>query len=500
MESTSQFREIPIAQIQESPDNPRKTVDDAALQELAASIRVRGILAPVIVRPVDGHYELVAGTRRVRAARLIGLDVVPAIVRERPEPDALDDAVTENLQREAVAPLDEARAFARALEQRGQAQTRVEGVVAIADRIGKSPSYVWDRLKLLDLVPDAQHFLEQRRISVQHAVLLARLAPEQQKKAISDGLFEPEESLVLYEDRQEARKTDKWAGYKPKSVRELEAWIANHVRFDVQQAAAAAPLDFGPIAEQVDAAVATPGRGKKVVHITHDSYVKPDARSDERTFCCTSWKLADGSSKKAATCDRSVLGLVVVGPDYGKTFQVCVHKDCDVHWAAERRAREKNRAEFGAGASPAAAAKRREQEEQRRQAEQQREEQQRAAWRKAIPAIATETAKAVQRMKIGTLQELVVRGVNGSDLKEAARLLGAAKSADAILRHLVFARLAQDFHSEYWGPREFPKTAKRYGIDLAAALETATAPAVAKATETKASPTKPTKKGKTGGK
>jgi len=473
---TSEYREIPIDQIQESPDNPRKTFDDTALQELAASIRARGILAPVIVRPVNGHFELIAGTRRVRAARLVGLDVVPAFVRERPDAEVLDDAITENLQRENVTPLEEARAFARALEQRDETKTRVERVVAIAASIGKSPTYVWDRLKLVDLIPDAQALLDRGLITVRHAVPLARLTPDQQKKAIdphTGGSFEPEESLDLYGDRLEAVKRDRWAGLKAKSVRELEAWIAEHVRFDVKQAATAAPLDFGPVAEQVQEASERPGRGKKVVHITHDSFVKPDARSNERTYCRASWKLADGSDKKAPTCDRSVLGLVVVGPDYGKSYEVCVNKDCDVHWAKEKREREK-RAASGRGESPTAAAKRREEEDRRYQEKQRREDEARKAWEKARPALTVAVADAVLKMKPLALADLILRQLEdpyrGITRKVADKHLGAVKTADDLGRHAALLTLMRRLHE--WNACEtFPKVAAAVGVNVAAVLE-----------------------------
>jgi type IV secretory pathway VirJ component len=126
------------------------------------------------------------------------------------------------------------------------------------------------------------------------------------------------------------------------SVRELKQYIAEHVRLDMQHAAAAAPLEFGETAKRVEEAQAQPGRGKKVVPITFSHYC-PDGAKDpnERTYGATSWKKAENKDGEA-TCDYAVLGLVVAGEQYGASFKVCIARDrCKTHWREVVEAKEK---------------------------------------------------------------------------------------------------------------------------------------------------------------
>jgi hypothetical protein len=222
---------------------------------------------------------------------------------------------------------------------------------------------VWDRMKLLDLEPLVKQLLEAQLIGVGHAEVLAKLKWEDQLHAIAvdadgypkGGLFERAASRLGFDatddedddDYHDEDDSDPLARYrsrlKARTVKELEAWIASHVRFDVQHAAAAAPLDFGVAAQQVEEAEALPGRGKKVVEITFESQVPPDTRGDAKMLTAWAWKRADGSNKEAPECEFSVLGVVAAGRQYGKTFQVCAAKDkCAVHWKDEIKEREKN--------------------------------------------------------------------------------------------------------------------------------------------------------------
>ena len=138
-------------------------------------------------------------------------------------------------------------------------------------------------------------------------------------------------------------------------MRELQAYIATHMRFDPRHAAQAAPLEFGDVGRQVEEAMAQPGRGKKVISITFEHFVQPDARDEsERTYGPQSWRYADGQEhpverwsgrrKVFPTCEHSVLGVVVAGREpYGRTLRVCVARDrCRVHFGEEIKEREKN--------------------------------------------------------------------------------------------------------------------------------------------------------------
>lgn len=464
----SQYQEIAIDRITESPNNPRQYFDAVKLEELAGSIRQRGILVPVIVRPVNEHFELVAGARRVRAAKLLGLTHVPAVVRECGDAIALEDAITENLQRDNVKPLDEARAIHAALG----GTYDLTGVLAIAERIGKPKGYVWDRLRLLELIPDAQELLERDRITVQHATRLARLTPEQQAQVIDPGdggLFEDERRLWGPDDDSEYDNEDPYCGRKAVSVAELDAWIAGHVRFDVHRAAVVAPLDFGPLAEMVLAATELGGRKKTVVHVTHETYVRPEAKIEgERTYCAQSWKRADGL-RGSETCDKSVLGMVVVGPEYGVGYPVCVNKTCEIHWPEAVRAKQQSRE---AGADPKGSGTQESSWERDQRRRREKEESERKTWDEHVEEIEALVAAAVVKAPVATLAAILMAQHRDSDaLARVEKQLPATKTADDVLRRVALADLFRETRM-YYAHNNVPAYVKKtLGLDLAAALQ-----------------------------
>lgn len=336
------FFVLPIDQLLESGHNPRRRFDDRKLHELADSIREKGVVEPLVVRPLitdelsdtEQFYEIVAGARRFRASKLAGLTRVPAVVRNYTDRDLLELFVIENTQRDDLTPLEEAAGYKQLL-----LVDQTYTAAMIAARIGHSERYVWDRLKLLDLVPEVQAHLEAGRIGVEHAEVLAKLKPAEQRLAareVGGGLFEPDYALK-FDDNPHAPKV------KARSVRQLKDWIAHHIRFDVAHAAAAAPLDFGDTAQAVAAAQAGEGRGRKVVSITF-AHTCPDGAKDlhERTYGATAWKSAQGKNGQA-TCEHAVLGVVVAGENYGASFKVCIARDkCKVHWRESVLAKEKS--------------------------------------------------------------------------------------------------------------------------------------------------------------
>src|SRR5205085_4393934 len=145
-----QLRDVAIDEIKPNARQPRTAMDDETLNELAASIRSVGLLQPVVVRPVEGGYELVAGERRWRACKLAGLMRIPAIIRETGDDQMLRDALIENLQRVDLNPLDEAAAFRQLVDDFGATHEE------IAERVGKSRAAVTNALRLLSLAPDVQ--------------------------------------------------------------------------------------------------------------------------------------------------------------------------------------------------------------------------------------------------------------------------------------------------------------------------------------------------------
>jgi ParB family transcriptional regulator, chromosome partitioning protein len=155
--------EVPVAEITPNPHQPRVHFDEESLSELAASIGQLGVLQPVLLRPVDGGFQLIAGERRWRAAQRAGLATVPAIVRESDDVSAVEQALVENLHRDDLTPLEEAAAFQQLIEDFELTHDDV------ARRVGKSRAAVTNTLRLLGLPPAVQHLLADGRLSAGHA-------------------------------------------------------------------------------------------------------------------------------------------------------------------------------------------------------------------------------------------------------------------------------------------------------------------------------------------
>jgi ParB family transcriptional regulator, chromosome partitioning protein len=157
------LEELPVASIKPNRYQPRDHFDEEALGALADSIREVGVLQPVLVRPVGDGFELVAGERRWRAARRVGLQTIPALVRETDDSAALEHALIENLHRDELNPLEEAAAYQQLIEDFGLTHDDV------ASRVGKSRTSVTNALRLLQLPPTIQRLVQERSISMGHA-------------------------------------------------------------------------------------------------------------------------------------------------------------------------------------------------------------------------------------------------------------------------------------------------------------------------------------------
>lgn len=188
----SGLRLIPLASINPNVNNPRKHFDSASLKELAKSIESHGVLQPLVVRidPMDGKkFEIITGERRFRASKIAGKKEIPAIVSELSDREALEIMVIENLQRQDVHPLEEARGYQALMTYGAEygatgADKDKATAESIAAKVGKSVGYIYARLKLLSLIPAAQEGLDQQVLSPGHAVLIARLQPVDQVKAL----------------------------------------------------------------------------------------------------------------------------------------------------------------------------------------------------------------------------------------------------------------------------------------------------------------------------
>jgi len=183
IEAGERVQNVLLAELVASPFQPRSDFRGEKLQELVESIRERGIIQPLIVRKRDGKYELVASERRWRAAEIVGLKEAPVIVREASDQEVLELALIENIQREDLNAIEEARAYRRLAEEFGLRQED------IAQKVGKSRAAVANSMRLLDLAPDVQSWLTQERISVGHAKVLLGVKTHQEQSLLADAIL-----------------------------------------------------------------------------------------------------------------------------------------------------------------------------------------------------------------------------------------------------------------------------------------------------------------------
>jgi ParB family chromosome partitioning protein len=206
-------RQIPLDRIVANPHQPRARFEEDELGDLAASIETHGVLQPIVVRGLaNGDYQLIAGERRVRAARLAGLTQIPAVVREPTEEEMVELALIENLQRTDLNPLEEAIGFRLLIDRFGMAHE------AVATRVGRSRAAVTNALRLLELAPETQEALLEGQISEGHARALAGLTvPELQVAALAIVL---ERQLSVRQTEELVRRRRRQARPDQTSARE----------------------------------------------------------------------------------------------------------------------------------------------------------------------------------------------------------------------------------------------------------------------------------------
>ena len=171
--------EVPVNAIAPNPKQPRTRFDDEAIDALALSIREVGILQPIVVRKAGAGYELIAGERRLRAARKAGLATVPVVVRDTEDADTLREALIENIHREDLGPIELAEAFRQLLEELGLKQED------LADRLGVSRSHIANTIRLLQLPLDVQQLLTDGRIQAGHARGILQLPDNDSQTALA---------------------------------------------------------------------------------------------------------------------------------------------------------------------------------------------------------------------------------------------------------------------------------------------------------------------------
>ncbi|MBC1457989.1 ParB/RepB/Spo0J family partition protein [Listeria newyorkensis] len=217
---------IPVSEIRPNPYQPRKTFDPTALRELRDSIKLHGILQPVILRRSEAKgYELVVGERRFRAAKEAGLEAIPAVVRTLDDREMMELAVLENLQREDLSVLEEAESYDLLMKNLDMTQAK------LADRLGKSRPYIANMVRLLSLPAEVQVMLRNSSLSMGHARALLGLKDKKNikpvaKKAVAEGLTVRQlEKLVGDLNNNVSRETPKKQEKIPVFIKESESQL-----------------------------------------------------------------------------------------------------------------------------------------------------------------------------------------------------------------------------------------------------------------------------------
>ncbi len=190
----SDIREINLSEIRSNPYQPRKTFNETTLQEMAESIKEHGIIEPVILKKTIKGYELVAGERRTKAARLAGLETIPAVIRDFNDQEMMEIALLENIQREDLNPIEEASAYQKIIELGGFTQEE------FARKFGKSRSHVTNMLGLLDLPESVKTYVNEQKLSMGHARALSKISNPEKVKELAERVIKESLSVRTLEE------------------------------------------------------------------------------------------------------------------------------------------------------------------------------------------------------------------------------------------------------------------------------------------------------------
>ena len=200
--STGGVRIVDVDRITPNPQQPRLAMDQATLDELAASIREHGVLQPILVRPLaDNEFQLIAGERRWRASMAAGLATIPALVEDIDDDTALEISIIENLQREDLSPLDEAAMFDRMVREHGYS------VRKLAQKLGKDKGYLENRLRLADAPPEVRELVSLRKDTLSHAYELMKVDDPRKRKRLAAQVSRGELTLIKLREKVEGRPT-----------------------------------------------------------------------------------------------------------------------------------------------------------------------------------------------------------------------------------------------------------------------------------------------------
>ncbi|HJT68636.1 MAG TPA: ParB/RepB/Spo0J family partition protein [Terriglobales bacterium] len=349
------IQEIALDRIEESKTNPRRAFDEAKMRELADNIKSHGVLQPILVRPIPGGtshtYELVAGARRFRASKLAGKETIPATVRELSDAQSREIQLIENLQRADVHELDEGLGYLALANLKPDFYT----VETIAAQVAKSPSYVKGRISLTELIPAAQTAFYDGKLTVAHALEVARLQLPDQERALVECFPGHRSSAAILKDRKAEVVT----------VRQLREWIEREIHLDLKNApfdvndaslwsAAGAcstcpkrtgnnPLLFPEIRNK--SLCTDPGCYEAKIQALVQLCVQPlvkQGKEPARISSAPYWQarskssatLYDGQYRRAereGECPHTKAAIIVDGREAGTVLHICADENCQTH-------------------------------------------------------------------------------------------------------------------------------------------------------------------------
>jgi len=219
--AASELVQVPVGSIRPNSRQPRRRLDGEGIDELAESIRAQGVVQPVVLRAsAEGGYELIAGERRWRAARVAGLATVPALVRETDDRDSLLLALVENVAREDLSPVDEARAYAVLMDEFGL------GLGEVAEHVGRSKPTVSNRVRLLELPDDVLGLVERGRLTEGHARAVLAVPDNEERRRLARRIVRGGMSV------RAAERAARWAGArtKPRRRQPVDPALAERAR------------------------------------------------------------------------------------------------------------------------------------------------------------------------------------------------------------------------------------------------------------------------------
>jgi len=226
----SELTHLPLGVIKPNGRQPRRRFDADGIAGLAESVRAQGVVQPIVVRPLaDGDYELIAGERRLRAAKAAGLATVPALVRETDDRDSLLLALVENVAREDLSPIEEARAYSVLMDEFGLS------LGDVAERVGRSKPAVSNRLRLLELPDDVLGLVERGLLSEGHARALLAVPDHEERRRLARRVIR--QGLSVRATERAAR----WAGArtKPRASSRVDPALADRARALLERATGA---------------------------------------------------------------------------------------------------------------------------------------------------------------------------------------------------------------------------------------------------------------------